>query len=110
MRTTQTITISLPPQMVREFEKVRKAESRTRSELVREALRAYFSLRKRIPEVPASQAELAAIRRGREAFARGDYVLLDDLLHALGTGRNQTRRKGYSMASGKGPKSPRSRN
>jgi metal-responsive CopG/Arc/MetJ family transcriptional regulator len=36
------MTISLPPALVRQFEEVRKVESRTRSELVREALRAYF--------------------------------------------------------------------
>jgi len=42
MRTTQTMTISWSPVVVRKFEQVRKAESRTRSELVREAVRAYF--------------------------------------------------------------------
>src|SRR5271165_18876 len=81
MRTTQTMTISLPPAMVRQFEQVRKAESRTRSELVREALRAYFEAR--YPAVPPTRAELAALRRGRAAFRRGDAVPLMQFLHGV---------------------------
>ena len=103
MRTTQTMTISLPPRMVKEFEKVRKAENRTRSELVREALRTYFSLRCRFPAVPAPKSELAAMGRGREAFDRGDYVTLGELLHGLGTGRQQARREKSPKASRKRP-------
>jgi len=75
------MTISLPPAMLHEFERVRKAESRTRSELVREALRAYFE--NRYPVVEASKAELRAIRRGRAEIKRGHYVTLDQLLHDL---------------------------
>lgn len=41
MRQTKTWTISLPPAMEREALRVAKAERRTKSELVREALRAY---------------------------------------------------------------------
>ena len=62
MRTRRTFTISLPEAMAEQVEKARKAEHRTRSELVREALRAY--LNKRVQVVAASKAELAAIRRG----------------------------------------------
>jgi metal-responsive CopG/Arc/MetJ family transcriptional regulator len=43
MRESTTFTISLPPAMAKQVEKIRKAEHRTRSELVREALRVYFS-------------------------------------------------------------------
>ena len=81
MRTTQTMTISLPPAMLQEFEKVRKAEDRTRSELVREALRRYFE--SRYPEVKPTKAELAAIRRGRAEIKRGEYVTLEELLDDL---------------------------
>jgi Arc/MetJ-type ribon-helix-helix transcriptional regulator len=81
MRTTQTMTVSLPPAMVRQFEIVRKAESRTRSELVREALRAYFE--SRYPAAQPTKAELAALRRGRAAFRRGDSVSLDEFLHGV---------------------------
>ena len=42
-RTTVTYTISLPPEMAAELEEIRKKEHRTRSELLREALRRYVS-------------------------------------------------------------------
>jgi predicted transcriptional regulator len=99
MRTTQTMTISLPPAMVRRFEQVRKAESRTRSELVREALRAYFELR--YPAVPATKTELAALRRGRAAFRRGDAVSLTDFFHDVEPTARRPRPKRLSKASSK---------
>jgi len=101
MRTTQTMTISLPPRMVEEFEKVRKAENRTRSELVREALRTYFSLVHRFPEIPASQTKLAAIRRGRQAFARRGHTSVEELFHDLESGRQPARKKKPPKASRK---------
>ncbi len=42
MRTTKTWTISLPPNLVREAERTAREENRTKSELVREALRLYL--------------------------------------------------------------------
>ena len=63
MVTRQIVTISLPPAMLRQVETVRKRESRTRSELVREALRQYFA--KRMPTVALTKEELEAIRRFR---------------------------------------------
>src|SRR5271167_540460 len=81
MRTTQIMSISLPPAMLRQFEEVRKRESRTRSELVREALRTYFE--ERYPAVTPTPAELAALRRGRAAFRRGDSVSLTQFLDRL---------------------------
>ncbi len=88
------MTISLPPAMVRQFEQVRKAESRTRSELVREALRAYFEAR--YPTVPPTRAELVALRRGRAAFRRGDAVPLMQFLHGVGS---RARRSGAKKTS-----------
>jgi CopG family transcriptional regulator/antitoxin EndoAI len=41
-RTTATFTISLPPEMAEKVEELMKKEKRTRSELIREALRKYF--------------------------------------------------------------------
>ena len=41
-RTTVTITISLPPDMLVKVEELMRREGRTRSELIREALRRYF--------------------------------------------------------------------
>ena len=39
---TQTINISLPSDLLKSADKLAKKESRTRSELIREALRAYI--------------------------------------------------------------------
>lgn len=91
MRTRQTMSISLPAEMIEEVEKVRRAEHRTRSELVREALRTYFA--SRFPEVSVSPADLRAIRRGRMAIRRGEYVTLDQLLHALESSHRPPSRK-----------------
>lgn len=41
MRTTKTLSISLPPAQLRDVEKLAKKEHRTLSELIREALRRY---------------------------------------------------------------------
>ena len=46
MRTTQPWTVSLPPMLIKEAERVAKEEDRTRSELVREALRMYIEERR----------------------------------------------------------------
>jgi predicted transcriptional regulator len=87
-RTTSTLTISLPPAMLAELERVRIAEHRTRSELLREALRTYFSTR--IPEVIPTPV---AIRRGRAAIGRGDFVTLDQLRDELGRSSRRPRKK-----------------
>ncbi len=42
MRTSSLVTISLPPEMVAESEKLAKKQHMTRSELLRMALRRYF--------------------------------------------------------------------
>ena len=41
MRTTRTLSITLPPEMLERVEKIARKEHRTMSELVREALRQY---------------------------------------------------------------------
>ncbi len=91
MRSRQTMTVSLPPTMIREVERVRKAEHRTRSELVREALRVYFASRTYTP----TARELRAIERGRTAIRRGDYYTLDELRAALGSPSRQARPKSH---------------
>lgn len=46
MRTTKVMTLSLPPEMVEEVERLTKEEKRTKSELFREALRKYINDRR----------------------------------------------------------------
>ena len=50
-RKTDQWTISLPPLLSREAKKLAKKESRTQSELVREALRAYIERRQRLYDI-----------------------------------------------------------
>jgi len=97
MRTTATLTISLPPAMAKQMKKVQKEEHRTRSELLREAWRWYFE--NRYPVYAPTKAELTAIRKGRAAFKRGDYVTLDRLHNELDAARHQTRAKRSRKAS-----------
>lgn len=42
MRTTKIMSLSIPPDMLRETERVAKKEGRTKSGLIREALRRYL--------------------------------------------------------------------
>ena len=74
MRESTTFTVSLPPAMAKEIERAMKAEHRTRSELVREALRVYLSARLIPAELP-TPAEARAYRRGMAAYKRGAELL-----------------------------------
>ena len=91
MRTTDTMTISLPPAMAKQMAKVQKQENRTRSELLREAWRQYFE--SRYPVYSPTKAERAAIRKGRAEIRRGEYVTLSQLHDDLATARQQKRKK-----------------
>ena len=68
--------------MAKEVEETMEVEHRTRSELVREALRTYLSVR-RFPEETPTPAELRAIRRGEAAYRRGDHITLREPLGDL---------------------------
>ena len=46
MRTTKILSLSLPPDLLREAERVAKKEGRTKSELFREAVRRYIQERR----------------------------------------------------------------
>ena len=64
MRATKTWTISLPPKLVREAERTAKEENRTKSELVREALRFYLEERRwrRLQRQTALRAQALGIQ------------------------------------------------
>jgi predicted transcriptional regulator len=91
------MTISLPAAMRKELERIRRAEHRTKSELVREALRRYFE--NRFPEVSPTQAELAAIRKGRAEIRKGNFVTLEQLHRELAAADRKARAKGTSKNS-----------
>lgn len=95
MRTRHTMTISLPPKMLAQFERVREAEQRTRSELVREALRLYFNpeLAARIARLPVytpTKRELRSIEKGRRSK---DYLTIHELFRDLDGPRRGPRAK-----------------
>lgn len=88
------MTISLPPEMIEEVERVRKQEHRTRSELIREALRVYFSRIHALPVYTPTQRELREIEKGRAEMARGEYLTVNELFPNVVRPRKQTRAKG----------------
>jgi|SRR5450432_2078626 len=91
MRTTNTMTISLPPAMARQMERVQQEEHRTRSELLREAWRHYFD--SRYPAITPTKTELAAIRRGRAEIKAGRFVTLEQLTDELASQNRKPRSK-----------------
>src|SRR3989442_9819212 len=95
MRTTDTLTISLPPAMAKQMERVQKEEHRARSELLREAWRQYFE--GRYGTNTPTKTELAAIRKGRAAIKRGEFVSLQHHLQ----GRDKPHRKAGSKSTRK---------
>jgi predicted transcriptional regulator len=85
------MTISLPPAMAKQMERVQKEENRTRSELLREAWRQYFESRYSL--YTPTKAERAAINKGRAEIRRGEFVTLKQLHDELATARKRKRKK-----------------
>jgi len=84
--TSKMISVSIPEEMLPEIDSAARKEHRSRSELIREALRRYLSPeRSRVLPVDEAQPdEVEAIERGRAEFARGEFIRLDDLQRELG--------------------------
>ena len=76
MRTTRTWTVSLPPKLVKEAERTAKEEDRTKSELVREALRMYIEERRwrKLQRQTAIKARALGIRTEKD---------VDRLVHSV---------------------------
>jgi Arc/MetJ-type ribon-helix-helix transcriptional regulator len=98
MRTSKTLSISMPPQQFRQMERLAKKENRTISELVREALRRYQQQR-RVEDaglfVTTSSplaAALAAVRK--DAKAKGtDRLTMREINSEIARYRREQRRK-----------------
>ena len=75
MRTSRTLSVSLPPAQLKRAERLAKRENRTLSELVREALRQYEQKR----EAPINYDLIAALRAVQESAKRAG---LDKLTQA----------------------------
>ena len=100
-RVTAVLSISLPPEMAREVEACCRSEHRTRSELIREALRSYLQAAEirtlrikmgRVPEVEPTADEIAAIHEGEADFRYGRFRLLEP--SRRGAQRSSSQRRG----------------
>lgn len=83
---SKMISLSVPETMLPAIDAAARREHRTRSELIREALRAYLARDRgrKIKLDDAQPDEVEAIRRGRVEFERGEFVRLEDLQRELG--------------------------
>jgi len=72
MRSTRTLSVTLPPEMLKRAQSIAKRESRTMSELVREALRHYDRRR------GGMRSTLRAERADERGLREGD---MDRLIH-----------------------------
>ncbi len=79
--------------MAQQVERAMQAEHRTRSELVREALRFYLSARM-VPVESLTPAEARAYRRGMAAYRHGDYVSLAEYRDAMDRRPRRAGKKG----------------
>ena len=83
MRTTQTMTVSLPPQIMKDLETYRQKHDFTRSELVRHALRELFF--SQFPRYTPTKAEKKRIEAGRREIQKGNFVTWEELRGQLGS-------------------------
>ena len=80
---TTLLTISLPRAMAAQVERIRKAEQRGRSELVREALRTYFALARNFPVERATVADIRAMKQAPRESERGETTTLEAYIRPL---------------------------
>jgi metal-responsive CopG/Arc/MetJ family transcriptional regulator len=67
----KTVTTTLPPDELAEFDRVCHRQSVSRSQALREAIRWYIRAMRSVPlEEEPSPDEIEAIRRGKEQIAR----------------------------------------
>jgi metal-responsive CopG/Arc/MetJ family transcriptional regulator len=81
---SKMISVSIPEAMLPEIDGAARRERRSRSELVREAVRRYLAAGRTLPLDDAAPDEIEAVKRGRAQFEQGDFVRLDDLQRELG--------------------------
>ena len=74
MRTSRTLSVSLPPAQLKRAERLAKRENRTLSELVREALRQYEQKQ----ETPINYDLIAALRAVQESAKRAGLDKLSE--------------------------------
>ncbi len=75
MRTTKILSLSLPPELLREAETLAKREGRTKSELLREALRRYIQEQewRRLQRYGARRVQRLGIRENEVERVVAEY-------------------------------------
>jgi Arc/MetJ-type ribon-helix-helix transcriptional regulator len=105
MRTTKVYSITMPPEMARQAERLAKKENRTMSELMREALRRYqqpsvvFDIREYIRQLAPTPPPYQAI--GEDARRKGSDKLSMQQIDREVSAVRQRRGKKTSKHSGK---------
>lgn len=92
MRTTENLTVSLPPAVKRQMERVAKRENRTLSELVRETFRHYqkpsVDIYDLIRQIAPTQSETLAMREDAKR-AGADKLTMAQIQREVRAVRNQ---------------------
>jgi predicted transcriptional regulator len=90
MRTSKTISVSLPPTQLKRAEKLARKENRTMSELFREALRQYEQKQ----EAPVNADLIAALRAVQEDARRTglDKLSLREINEEITANRKERRK------------------
>ena len=96
--TSKYLSVALPPELYAEVEAACQRERRSRSTIVGGALAMYFA--HPIPVKEPAPDELEAIREGREALARGEYVTLEGWRREVGLDRDQAGAVGPARRAG----------
>jgi Arc/MetJ-type ribon-helix-helix transcriptional regulator len=100
MRTTKSVTISLPPEQLKTAERMAKQQSRTMSELFREGLRRLQQEEAQLPSASDLKYFAAAIRSFREDARRAG---LDKMTKAEINAEVAAARKGTGQRTSKRP-------
>ena len=96
--TSKHLSVALPPELYAEVEAACRRERRSRAAIVRDALALYFA--RPIPVEEPTPNELEAIREGREALARGEYVSLGEWRRDVGLDRDEAGAEGPARRTG----------
>ena len=92
-----TLSISLPADMATLIDAVARREYRSRSELMREALRSY--IRTSTSVVEPTKEELRAIDAGLREFERGEFSTLDQVVNEMDYSARSKGTKGIARST-----------
>ena len=87
MRTTKTLSVSLPPNQLKDMERTAKKENRTMSELVRELYRRYVA-----DEARREFGAAVAALRGEAAKTRAGKLTMRQIEAEIAAARRERRR------------------